>query len=365
MKIKSFILFLLCSGIFLSCISDDGPLNREADIEAFVFKSESFIASNIKNNQVTVLVKQGTDLSNIAPDITITSGASVEPASGVPQDFYETVNYTVTSEDKNWTRKYSITVEYVIPKDTIHYDFEDWHMEGNPPRDYPALTDTWWSSANNGVAIATSNIPRYPTESTTDAYKGNYAASLQTQRGLKVFGLFLTPVFSGSLYRGEFELQGGNFLKSVRFGQIHAKESGKPVLFKGYYKYKPGDVYYYYDQDKKTETILPGEVDECSIYSVLYKVTKGEVGAKEYLDGTNVQTSDKIVAKAIWPDGKEKKEYTEFSVPFVYSEEPDYDNYDYKLAIVFASSIKGDFYCGAVGSTLIVDEVSVICEQYE
>jgi len=366
MKIKYFWVFLLLSLALSSCINDDEPLNREADIESFVFSSKNFIASNVNdnNNQVTILMKQGTNLTNLAPEIAITNGATVEPQSGVVRDFSDTVYYTVTSEDKNWQKTYKVIVEYLIVRDTIHYDFEEWDIEKAGSIEYPALKDIWWNTPNSGVAIATSKIPRFPTESTTDAYKGQYAASLQTQRGLKVFGLFLTPVFSGSLYRGEFKLQGGDFLKSVRFGQLHPKESGKPTLFKGYYKYKPGDVYYYYDQDKKIETILPNEVDSCSIYSVLYKVTKGEAGVSEFLDGSNIQTSDKVIAKAIWPDRKAKDDYTMFSVPFTYTEEPDYDKFDYKLAIVFASSYKGDFYCGAVGSTLIIDEVSVICEQY-
>ena len=37
-------------------------------------------------------------------------------------------------------------------------------------------------------------------------------------------------------------------------------------------------------------------------------------------------------------------------------------NGEYKLGIVFSSSVDGAFFKGAVGSTLYVDEVELICE---
>ncbi len=117
-------------------------------------------------------------------------------------------------------------------------------------------------------------------------------------------------------------------------------------------------------QQDDNYTAAQGKIDECSIYAVLYKVTKGEAGIDEYLDGTNIMTSDKVIARAQLPDGSDKSSFTEFRLPFIYTEEPDYDKYDYKLAVVFASSKEGDYYRGAVGSTLIVDKTEVVCEPY-
>ena len=37
-------------------------------------------------------------------------------------------------------------------------------------------------------------------------------------------------------------------------------------------------------------------------------------------------------------------------------------NGEYKLGIVFSSSVDGAYFKGAVGSTLYVDEVELICE---
>ncbi|MFR9166756.1 MAG: PCMD domain-containing protein [Dysgonomonas sp.] len=352
----------------MSCIKDDEPLNREADITSFLFSPEIMVSSNVKSENVTLIIRPDADITNLTPEITTTPGATVTPASGITQNFSDTIYYTVVSEDKNWSKKYAVIVEKLIVKDTILYDFNDWYITGTPPREFLTPSNNLWSSANTGIALALNGeVERYPTTPTEDAYKGSYAAYLQTQRGKNVFmPNNLISVFSGSLFTGKFELNGANYVKSAMFGQPHAKESGKPVLFSGYYKYKPGDVYYQ-NYNKKREEIIPGKIDECSIYAVLYKVTKridGEETKEEFLDGTDIMTSDKVIAKAIWPDGSAKESYTKFSVPFSYTEEPDYDRYDYKLAIVFASSKDGDFYSGAVGSTLVVDEVSIICEQY-
>lgn len=364
MSPKFIIIYLFTALVFTSCIKDDEPLNREADIENFLFSQDIMVNSNVKDESVTIFVKPNTNLSSLIPEIKITSGATIEPKSGVPQNFNDTVYYTVTSEDGNWQKKYYVTVDYSLFQDTIRYDFEEWVEEGQSIK-YPMLKDNLWSNANSGIAIALSgNVPRYPTSSssTSEAYKGSHAAYLQTQKGKKVFGFFLVPVFAGSMFRGKFQLKGGDFLASAMFGQAHPKEAGKPVHFKGYYKYQPGSVYY-----DENDNIIAGKIDECSIYAIMYKVTKGSIGTPndEFLDGSNVMSSDKAIAKAILQDRSAKSEYTEFSIPLTYSEEPDYDRYDYKLAIVFSSSVEGDFYRGAVGSTLIVDEVSVACEAYE
>ena len=38
-------------------------------------------------------------------------------------------------------------------------------------------------------------------------------------------------------------------------------------------------------------------------------------------------------------------------------------NYQYNLSVVFTSSIEGAEFRGAIGSTLYVDEVKLICEE--
>lgn len=168
-------------------------------------------------------------------------------------------------------------------------------------------------------------------------------------------------LFPGSLFRGTFKLNIGSPLKSTRFGQLHPKYAGKPVKLTGYYKYIPGPVYQ--DRDKNP---MAEKTDSCSIYAVMYKVTKGPSGRDEYLDGTNIldPANGRLIAKAVLQSSETVSNYASFELPFEYTEEPNYDLYDYKLAVVFSSSKNGDNYEGAIGSVLTIDDVEVVCEDY-
>lgn len=57
------------------------------------------------NATVDVMVEQGTDLSNLTPNIEVSPGATITPGSGVARDFTSEVVYTVTSQngmEKEW-----------------------------------------------------------------------------------------------------------------------------------------------------------------------------------------------------------------------------------------------------------------------
>lgn len=359
MKTRLIIILLAILFITPSC-SDKGnedSLNREADIESFTFPSDIQVNITIIDDKIVAVVRNA-DMTSLAPKIKVSEGATVVPASGVAQDFTKEVKYTVTSEDKNYKKIYSVNVTLLT--DTIPvtdsvirfiYDFENW-WEAGASWKYPALSDIMWQSANLGIATAkTGKVEKYPTRSTDDAYSGSSAALLETLEGGKFWGKDI-PIFSGSLFRGDFKLDMQNVLNSTRFGQIHPKESGKPKTFSGYYKYTPGETF---------TGGIDGQVDEFSIFAVVFKVTKGEAGLGEFLNGSNVQTSEKVVATAILEDRTQKENYTHFSIPFTYKEELDYSLHDYKLAIVLASSKEGDSYKGAVGSKLIVDDITLEC----
>lgn len=105
-------------------------------------------------------------------------------------------------------------------------------------------------------------------------------------------------------------------------------------------------------------------VDSFSLYAVLYETTE----THEWLDGTNVLAPDNdlIISTAEIPDRHASEEWVEFSVPFTYRPGKSIDPEKlkagkYNIAVVMGSSKDGDRFCGAVGSTLKVDEVSISC----
>lgn len=75
----------------------------------------SFIIDGVEGDineiakEVEVMMPEGTDVTQLVPTIVVSEGATVEPASGVAQDFTNPVTYTVTAQNGT-TAVYTVTV---------------------------------------------------------------------------------------------------------------------------------------------------------------------------------------------------------------------------------------------------------------
>ncbi len=87
-------------------------LNNETDILSFVLAQQTGAATiNASAHTVTVEVANGTNLSALAPVVTVSAGATVNPASGATVNFANgAVNYTVTAENGTDVQVWSVTV---------------------------------------------------------------------------------------------------------------------------------------------------------------------------------------------------------------------------------------------------------------
>ena len=86
------------------------------------------------------------------------------------------------------------------------------------------------------------------------------------------------------------------------------------------------------------------------------------------LYGDDVLSSPLIVSKARIAEVKVTDEWTFFEIPFEHLADVDeqlLQNRGYNLALVFAASIHGDTFEGAIGSTLYIDKVRIICTHDE
>ena len=119
MNMKTYNLMLVAAlcGSLTSCFKDE-PLNAECDIEqAYVhidnpteiFFSASDTLVNVLSDatEITFEMKEGADVSAVAPQFRLTEGATVSPASGTVHDFRDgrTVVYTVTSQHGSWQKR--------------------------------------------------------------------------------------------------------------------------------------------------------------------------------------------------------------------------------------------------------------------
>ena len=87
------------------------PKSAEAHILDFSIPEQTQPAEiDYEKMTITVNVPFGTDVTALTPEIEISAGASVSPASGEAQDFSQPVKYTVTAEDGKSRSEYTVTV---------------------------------------------------------------------------------------------------------------------------------------------------------------------------------------------------------------------------------------------------------------
>lgn len=375
-------------GMSLSSCFKDEPLNAECDIvrawvhyddpQECTWNLSDTIINNVysSENTVTFKVKPGTDRTALAPEFGITEGAVLTPASGTERDFSNgPLTYTVTSQDGNWQRVYQ--VEFVEERRTVrttmNFDFERVTVftDDITKKQYYKWSDLKedgteannWASGNGGFSISnpSAKLDDYPTVTVDDGYEGK-AVRLTTRATGPLGSMARMPMAAGNLFLGEFITESAlkDALHSTHFGVPFDK---KPLKFTGYYKYQPGEIF----KDRYGNE-YPDRIDEGAVYAILYRNHDAD-GNPVHLYGDNVQTSDLIVAKAIVPEVRLTSEWTAFEVDFdYYGNEVDQDllnTFGYNLAVVFSSSKDGAYFNGAVGSTLYIDKVSVVCETDE
>ena len=148
---------------------------------------------------------------------------------------------------------------------------------------------------------------------------------------------------------------------------LHSTEMGVPFTqlpqkVTGYYRYKPGTEY-----KNKAQQVLANRTDSADVYAVLYR-NHDDMGLPTVLYGDNVLTSPLIVRKARIDLLKPTDEWTFFEMSFSELAPVDEEllrGRGYNLALVFAASINGDLFEGAIGSTLYIDKVRIICTHDE
>ena len=376
---------LIVSAIFAlalsSCFKDEAP-NAECDIieaslhvdnptDIFYNPTDTLVRVLYTDDNISFSVRRKADLTSLAPTFRITDGATISPASGSVHDFSKgPVIYTVTSEDKEWSRSYKVSFIPVIrtSKDTLSFNFEDYHLDSKDKyyiwcekHEDGNMYDDWATgNAGYGLTNGSAGPEAYPSTVLDEGYEGKGVKLVTCSTG--PFGQMVKlPLAAGNLFLGTFDMSIA--LKTPRlatgFGLPFDK---KPKTFTGYYKYKPGENF-----QNKDESIVEGKVDEASVYAILYR-NHDEDGNPVVLNGDNVQTSPLIVAKAIAANIVPTDKWTEFTVDFSYLEDFDLDlleNRGYNLAVVFSSSADGAFFQGAIGSTLCIDNVKIICETVE
>ena len=370
-----FLCALLAAVCLSSCIKEE-PLNAECDVlEVYVsvnhpetmFYQLTDTLKKVKSDEDIVLfqVRNHADVTHLAPVFKLTEGATISPANGSAHDFSAgTVKYVVTSQDGQWKRTYE--VGFYTPVVVTEYGFEHYELDAKYQKYYvwyeerDGQRENIWASGNGGFFIANNSkeAGEYPTVPDANGFDGQclLLRTLDTGPLGKMTG---RPIAAGNMFLGKFNAE------LALTDALHATEMGvpfvrKPLMLSGYYKYQPGPQY-----KDKAQNILENVTDSADIYSVLYR-NHDDKGNPVVLYGDNVLTSPLIVRKARLPKIETTSEWVHFEIN--YEELGDIDEQllaerGYNLALVFSSSKHGDLFEGAIGSTLYIDKVRIICEQ--
>ena len=329
MKAKHVILYLLLAIVSFSCIGEEA-LNAEADILSCALPGVAMTTSPIiNNNSITIFVGPGTDISELTPEFTLTPGATINPLSGTERNFNTPQEYTVTAADGVWKKTYIISV--IDTELATNYNFED-------------------TLGGKKYYIF---VERDPTFQITDGKAGKCLSLVTRSTGFfgQIAGM---PIAAGNLFIGSFDVSNAmsNPLKATKFGLPFRHV---PTYLAGYYKYKAGDQF--------TEGGKPvnGKRDICDIYAIMYETSE----SVPTLDGTNAFTSPNLISTARINNAKETNEWTYFKLPFTtlpgkFIDKEKLMDGKYNIAIVFTSSLEGDHFNGAIGSTLLIDEAELI-----
>ena len=363
MKTSRFIPAVVVSAglLFNSCIREEA-LNMEADIEGVtIANAESLLQTEpvVDGNNITFRMKTFSGSYNFAPIFNLSEGATISPASGTELDFTQPQTYTVTSQDGAWSRQY--TVSFVTDDNAFitSYSFENVEVSTRKYQKFYELLNGQkiynWSSGNDGFNFVNpkkGDPSTYPTLQTTEGYRGNAIRMITRSTGS--FGaMFGAPIAAGNLFLGTFNLNIFSALKSTRFG-IPYNYNRAPKAVTGYFKYTAGDTF-------KKEAASTLTKDNWNAYAILFEKTD----KNNYLTGDHNFADARIVsiAKLKDADRKEASEWTKFEIPFEFVNGKSFDPAkEYMYTIVFTSSIEGDKFNGAVGSTLDIDEIQIITE---
>ena len=373
--------FLFLIGIIISGCSTQDYFGKISDKDILLFQLEGQTGSTqMKGDTIYVKVSDDvylTKLTNLsASGIKVSDYATVSPAIGEKQDFSKPVAYTVQAEDGS-TKTYQVIVlrggssKAQLPNS--HFDL--WYTVPYSDQGYSEIgkdkEDNTWGSGNEGAIIALSgDVSKLPTKP-YETEQGKFAAELTTT-DMGFFGSIAGKgVAAGNIFTGQFEI--GNTINARPvFGIPYTQ---MPKAFKVDYKYTPAEELL----DGKRKTV-EGK-DAMDMYLILekregdkvkrlgvgwyrseetqtdwktkeveIKYARGQApeGVAEYEkrvlkyghDGNPSAANPSLMSEATWGD--------------IANDKPTH------ILVVFTSSYQGDYFIGAPGSKLLVDNFELV-----
>lgn len=205
----------------------------------------------------------------------------------------------------------------------------------------------FWDTSNKGASAGGLT----PTEATTDFVhtQGGKAAKLTSGEVLGIFAA--ASLYTGTFGKASILTQSA----TVNFGQPF---TSRPIALKGFYKYIPAVINIVKKTPSGVTIVKNKTLDQCAIYIALAKKTY-LIDNKDQSTFIDFKNDSNIIAYGELPSGAatEGDGYVEFNIPLKYKNLTDQPTH---IIVVCSSSKYGDYMTGGVGSTLYVDDLSLI-----
>lgn len=354
------ILYLTICFFTFSCVQEDYfGLSSYGNIKNLVVSNQAKNAVvNTQDKTVEVEIPGGVDLSTVTiQTLQISSFASSDKQVGDVLDLNDPQQIVIIAEDGS---THTWTITSFVASATPQLDNGDLNLWYETASNYyepgESATNTIWGTGNKGTQILNklATIPE-------DLGNGNLAAKMITLDNGLLGSTFGAPIAAGSIFTGVFnpdKIDPSNPEAAIEFGTPFP---GRPIKLKFKYQYKPGNE----NKDKNGNTL--GYPDMLDIYALL----EVRLGGKTERLGTGWFRSGDVV-----------EELTLMEVEFTYGELdnsfPDYmkpTDHGYvsadsaafvlptHITFVASSSFDGANFAGAIGSTLIVDDIEMVYEE--
>ena len=333
-----------------ACIPEDKfGLSDFTAIKAFEIPGQSGPTTiNGTDRTIAVSFPEGTDLTALAPSvIELSNFATVEPGVGEVQDFSSPVIYTVTAEDGSQA-DWEVTAIRADPQPQLpNSNFDQWYDAGGYQQPGENADNTIWDTANKALALVgrSNTVPE-------DLGGGDFAARMVSQEAPLIVRMAAATLYTGS-FTDDFP-SATDPRSNIDFGTPFA---GRPQAFRVDYRYLPGEEYL----DADGNPLAGG--DQADIYVLLEKREVEQVAR---------------IATGWYRSDQRVEDWTTLEVPIKYGELTDADpEFEYAnirpgeswadpdetpthITVVFSSSALGDFFTGAIGSELWVNNFELV-----
>ena len=260
-----------------------------------------------------------------------------------------------------------VTTDY--PVQLPNAGFEEW-QGSSPLLIYSGdESNMFWDSGNHGSSTMSVNVTTSDSSiRNTDNPDSKLSAKLSSQFvGVDVFGNKIGAFAAGNIFIGKY-LNTSGMDGTLGFGRSF---TGRPYALRGYIRYVPQIV------DKYSGIIAKGSNDQGIIYIALtdgegegYSGSNWSVVVQTDKDGGKPKLFNKdaenVIAfeEKIWTEATAGNGMVPFEIKFKYKENTE-KRIPNRILVVASASRYGDYFQGAEGSTMWLDDLELIYEESE